>query len=140
MTGDPRAISFPWFDSTLLIDQAFERLIHAPWGRSGEDWAPAVDVVETDDAYLIAVEIPGVPPEAVQVRVEGSTLTVSGERQSVRVTQSGRAVQVERSQGKFCRVIPLHSPVDSGRLEVRSELGVLYARLPKSASKMERSR
>lgn len=134
MTDDPHPISFPWFNCTSQIDQAFDRLIYEPWGRPGEKLTPAVDVVETDDAYLIAVEVPGVPPDTVQFRADGSSLIISGERQSVHVTQSGRAVRLERTQGKFSRTVRLDGPVDIARLEVRSEHGVLYARLPKIAS------
>lgn len=134
MTDDPHPISFPWFNCTSQIDQAFDRLIYEPWGRPGEKLTPAVDVVETDDAYLIAVEVPGVPPDTVQFRADGSSLIISGERQSVHVTQSGRAVRLERTQGKFSRTVRLDGPVDFARLEVRSEHGVLYARLPKTES------
>lgn len=134
MANDPRSISFPWFNCTSQIDQAFDRLIYEPWGRPGEKLTPAVDVVETDEAYLFAVEVPGVPPEAVQIRADGSSLIISGERQAVHVTRSGRAVQLERTQGKFSRTVRLDGPVDIARLEVRSEHGVLYARLPKTAS------
>jgi HSP20 family protein len=137
VSDDPRSLSFRFaFDSDAVIEQTFARLIHEPWGRTTTEWAPAIDVFETDDAYLVAIEIPGVPPDAVEINVDGPCLTISGERRSVRVTQSGRVVRLERTQGRFSRTVRLEHQVDSKRMELRSEHGVLYARLPKTAPRV----
>ena len=60
-------------DLDRRIDQVFSELIHEPWGCDfgAAAWQPAVDVYETGDAYLIEVDIPGVPPENVEVQVDG---------------------------------------------------------------------
>jgi HSP20 family protein len=132
MTDDLRSMPFRFcFNSDAIIEQAFSRLIHEPWGRSKDEWLPAIDVVESEDEYLIALEIPGVPPEAVEIRAEGGQIIISGQRNIVRVTQSGRMVRTERTQGSFSRTIPLEYPVDIERMQLHSEHGVLYARLPK---------
>lgn len=124
-------------DIDAAVEQAFSRLIHEPWGRLSENWRPAVDVFETDDAYLIALEVPGVPPEAINVRMEGPNLVISGARDSLQITQSGRAVKLERNQGRFFRKLQLERPVDAQRLEMRSEDGILHLRLPKLHAKPE---
>ena len=131
MPDNPRSMALRfWFDSDAAIEQTFARLIHEPWGRKSRDWIPAIDVMEVDNAYLIALEIPGVSPEAVEIRANGANLTISGERQIVRFAQSGRAVQMERTQGRFSRTVRLQQPFDINQIEVREEQGVLYIRLP----------
>ena len=122
-------------DLDRRIDELFTELIHEPWGRAfgGGGWQPAVDVFETDDAYLIEADIPGVAPENVEVRVEGRRLTIRGTRESVTWSRSeaGRNVQIERQHGDFCRTLELDHPIDVDRLEKQFDQGILRARLPK---------
>lgn len=122
-------------DLDRRIDQAFTELIHEPWGgQFGADvWQPAIDVYETADAYLIEVDIPGVPPESVEVRVDGRRLMIRGTRQTVTWSQSqgGKNVHLERQQGHFCRSLELDRAVDIERLETQFDHGTLRARLPK---------
>lgn len=114
-----------------VVEQTFLRLIHEPWGCSVPGWAAAVDVFETEGEFLITVEAPGVPVEKVEVRAEGTALTISGQRQSARVTRSARAVKLERNWGRFSRTLQLGHPVDLSRLMMCAEEGVLHIRLPK---------
>ena len=135
MSDDTRTMVLRfWFNSDAVIERAFDQLIHEPWGRSGQDWIPAIDVIEVSDAYLISLEIPGVAQEDVQFSGKGCNLTISGERHLLRVAQSCRAIRMERTQGRFVRTVQLEHPVDFNRIEVSADQGVLYARLPKFAS------
>lgn len=117
------------------IEQVFEELIHEPWGRDfgATVWQPAIDVSETDEAYLIEADIPGVAPEQVEVRVDGRRLTIRGRRESLTWSrnQSSRTLLVERQLGHFSRSLELDHPVEVERLETRFEHGTLRARLPK---------
>jgi len=122
-----------WRDLDSAIEQTFAQLIHEPWGQASGEWMPVVDLFETPTEYLLAMEIPGVPPESVTLQVQGALLTIRGERQSTRITQAARAVRLERSQGRFSRTIRLERPVNPDRLETHVEQGVFYARLPKRA-------
>ncbi|MCC7418904.1 MAG: Hsp20/alpha crystallin family protein [Planctomycetaceae bacterium] len=116
------------------IDETFDQLIHAPWGRAVENWRPAVDVYETVDAYLIVADLPGVPPDQVEVRVERQRLTIRGVRHTVTRAEYGRSLQIERSHGEFSRSIDLEHSVDEARLETWSEHGTFRARVPKRPS------
>jgi HSP20 family molecular chaperone IbpA len=131
MTDELRAIPFRLGFHADLVERTFARLIHEPWGAMTEGWVPAVDLFETAQAYVISLEIPGVPVESVEIRAEGATLTISGERREVRLTNSSRAVRLERTSGRFSRTLQLDWPVDLNRMEMDSENGVLHVRLPK---------
>lgn len=114
-----------------VVEQTFARLIHEPWGKLGTAWIPAIDLVETEQEFLISVEAPGVPVEAVTVSVEGSVVTISGERRTTELLATGRAISLERMWGRFRRSVQLGSPVDLTRMELRAQEGVLHLRLPK---------
>lgn len=114
-----------------LVDEAFARLIDQPWGRAPV-WQPRIDVYETPGLYVILVEVPGVPEESVEVRIEGNQLLISGTRSRVRISHSGRAVQLERTQGSFSRSIPLFHPIDPGRMEIDRENGILRIVIPRT--------
>lgn len=130
----------PWKPIKLLsdlnreIEETFSQLIYEPWGKAVEHatpWEPAIDVYETDDAYLIEADLPGVAAENVELRLQGSLVTLCGSRRSITLTKSGRSVWVERGQGRFCRTFHLDSPVDTEHIETRCEQGIYHVRLPK---------
>ncbi|MEX1230241.1 MAG: Hsp20/alpha crystallin family protein [Planctomycetaceae bacterium] len=118
------------------IEKAFAELIHEPWGRLLESasWEPAIDVYETGEAYLIEADLPGVPLENIEVRLEGRQLTICGIRRSVTWTQSGQTLHVERAHGHFCRSLHLSHAVDLARMEKQCENGILRIRLPKTTT------
>jgi HSP20 family protein len=115
------------------IEQAFSELIYEPWGRGIERkaWQPAIDIYETDDAYLIEADLPGVPPDSVAIRVDGERLTICGTRQSVAWLQEGRSIRIERARGEFCRSLHLEHRVDVEHIDKQYEHGILRVRLPK---------
>lgn len=121
------------FDLDQEIEAAFATLIHQPWGRpeAPRGWQPAVDLYETDEAYFLEADLPGVSREDIELRVEDSRVLLRGHRRSVRVSQSERGVRIERAQGEFERAITLNQPVDPERVEVSCEQGILRVRLPK---------
>lgn len=96
-------------------------------------WLPTLDVRETDTAYEVQAEIPGIPPEAVDVTVENGLLTVSGEKsQEIRQDDgNGRVHHVERSYGKFVRKVKLPRNVDPEGVTAIAANGVLTITIPK---------
>lgn len=121
------------FDLDQEIEAAFATLIHQPWGHSEtpRGWQPAVDLYETDEAYFLEADLPGVSRDDVELRIEDHQVFLRGHRRSVRVSQSERGVRIERAQGEFERAITLNQPVDPARVEVSCEQGILRVRLPK---------
>jgi HSP20 family protein len=91
-------------------------------------WTPPVDIEETDDAYVIEAEVPGVKREDVDIELEGNELTVSGEVKQ----REGKFRRRTRRVGQFELRVVLPDGVDSDRVEANLDNGVLTVRVPKS--------
>lgn len=126
-------------DLERRVDEAFSALIHGPWNASSlGNWEPAIDLSEGKDEYLVVIDLPGVTPEEVKVTVEGQVLIVHGRRTSQQWTQTGATIYAERFEGEFVRRIPLPDAVDHSRVETQFAQGLLFIRLPKRRSGIER--
>jgi HSP20 family protein len=95
-------------------------------------WAPAIDVLEKEDKFLVKVELPGVKEEDVNVTVVGGTLTIEGEKKAEsEVTKKGYHY-TETSYGSFSRSITMPSTVDASKIEANYDKGILEITLPKA--------
>ena len=92
-------------------------------------WAPAVDVLETEDAYLLFAELPGVRREDIQLQIQERRLELSGRRHSL--GENRNFLRMERSYGPFRRTFDLGSPVDVDGITAGFEMGVLKVHIPK---------
>ena len=107
-----------------------------PYGRDVDDAvrSPAIDVSETDAAYIVTLDMPGVAKEDVQVSVEGRRLTVQA---TVRVLvdeakpAAGEMLYRERSTARYERTVSLPKAVDQATAVAKLEHGVLVLTLPK---------
>ena len=97
------------------------------------DWAPNVDITETDTAYLIKGEIPGVNKEDVKVNIEEGMLIMSGERKQEKEEKGKKFHRIERSYGSFMRSFRLPDNVDESAVKAEFKDGMLNVTLPKSA-------
>jgi HSP20 family protein len=98
------------------------------------DWAPALDVQETDKEYLVKTDLPEVKREDVKVTVENGMLAVEGERKMEMEEKGKKFHRVERSYGKFVRRLAVPSDVDAQKVAADFKDGVLNVHLPKSAA------
>ena len=96
------------------------------------DWAPSVDISETDEAFHIAVELPEVKKEDVRITVDNGILTLQGERTQEREEKDRKIHRIERSYGRFVRSFSLPGIVDDTKVRAEFKNGVLYLDLPKS--------
>jgi len=112
---------------TALLRSPFAGGAGAPAGG----WAPAVDVVETDAAYVLSVELPGVAREDVELSADGNLLEVSGTRPH---PAAGSFALMERCYGPFRRSFELPSPIDSDAVSADLVAGVLTVTVPKRAA------
>jgi HSP20 family protein len=99
--------------------------------RSGSAWVPPLDVFETNDKFVVTVELPGIEPDSVDVSVEDSTLTVRGERSFYRDVDENSFHRVERRYGAFARTLTLPQAADAERIEASFDRGVLTIEVPK---------
>jgi HSP20 family protein len=95
------------------------------------------DVWETDEAYLVSAEVPGVRKEDLQVSIFGNQLSISAEqRKEVDVNAKAAMLLNERSYGKTQRTLSLPVEIDDTKAEARHADGVLHLTLPKKASSL----
>jgi HSP20 family protein len=96
------------------------------------DWAPTVDISETEDEYLIKAELPEVKKDDVKVTLEDGILTIQGERRREKDEKTTKYHRVERSYGSFVRSFSLPDQVDENGVKAEYKDGMLNLRIPKS--------
>lgn len=116
------------------VDRLFDELIHRRWGgvRSvAEEWTPQLDLYETDSAFILEVDLPGVKKQDVAVEVEDGDLVLQGRRAAERVRTGGSFHYHERRSGQFLRRLRLPASVDREQIRAEFRNGVLRVTLPK---------
>lgn len=113
-----------------LMDEWFER----PWSTemAAGTWCPRSDLEETDDAYVMHVELPGVEPDDIEISLEEHTLSVQGERTFYEERSEDDFTRRERSFGSFYRSVHLPSAVEADAVEATHHNGVVTITVPKS--------
>jgi len=102
--------------------------------REDTDWFPAVDLTETEQEYVFDVDLPGLKPEDVQLRVDPAGLSISGRRMPK--PRGGKRVRTERPSGVFVRQLPLPKDAHGEILGTFSD-GVLELRVPRACSDLQ---
>ena len=119
------------------VDRLFEELIHRPWGvgRSTkvDAWSPQLDLYETDTAFILEADLPGVKQEDVSIEVENHELVLHGKRACEHVTTEGNFHCRERQEGEFTRRLRLPASVDQDHIRAEFGNGVIRVTLPKIA-------
>ena len=129
-------ISFPMHLSRE-VERLFDEMIHRPWGfcREIRGWNPSIDLYETEDAFVLEADLPGVKPEDVKVEAENGDLVVSGWRTIEKRQSDGQFHTMERSSGNFTRRIKLPELIAKDAIEAEFHDGVLRVTLPKLKEK-----
>jgi HSP20 family protein len=91
------------------------------------DWTPASDIYETETGYLIAMDLPGIDRDALEIDVDEGRLIVRG----TRAVSDSRQHRSERPRGKFLRTFSVPGSVDQAKIGAEYKDGVLQIRLPK---------
>ena len=95
------------------------------------DWAPAVDITENKEQYLIHAELPGVKKEDVKVTVHDNVLMIQGERRLEKKADDDKHHRIERFYGSFARSFSLPDNVDENHIKAEFKDGVLSLTLNK---------
>lgn len=121
------------------IDRLFEEALAMGDGDlPAIDWQPAVDIVETPEAILLLVEVPGLAAADIQVEIKGVHVTLSGSKSAACVAdEAPRFLCVERGQGRFLREILLLSPVNGRAGSAQLAAGLLTITFPKVPEKRQ---
>jgi HSP20 family protein len=94
-------------------------------------WAPALDISERKDAYLVTVELPGVDADDLEITLEDGLLTIQGERHFAHDSSGQQFHRIERRYGAFRRSITLPAQVQAEQIEASFDNGVLQILVPK---------
>ena len=127
------------------MNTRLNRLFGSVRPRTGDDgaffadWAPAVDLQETDKEFLVKADLPDVKKEDVKVGIEDGILTVEGERRQDKEEKDKKFHRVERAYGKFVRKLALPTAIDPKMVAAEYKDGVLTISLPKTESAKPRA-
>ena len=94
-------------------------------------WNPAVDIVESTDAYILTADLPGLTKDDINLTVEEGVLTLTGERKSEHSESKEFGHRYERAYGKFSRSFELGSGVENRKVKAEFKNGLLKVKLPK---------
>jgi HSP20 family protein len=101
-------------------------------------WSPAVEVLDTDQEFVVRAEVPGLGPEDLQLTVSGNALVVAGEKKSEKRREDKGIVRSELRYGSFRRLIPIPVGADAEKVSAEYDRGILTVHLPKSESERAR--
>jgi HSP20 family protein len=115
------------------LNQLFGRTYGAGEAREGArgTWTPPLDVFETQEKFVIKMELPGVSADEVDISVEDSTLLVRGERQFYSEQNEENFHRIERRFGEFSRSLTLPQTADAQNIQASFDAGVLTIEVPK---------
>jgi HSP20 family protein len=98
-------------------------------------WIPAMDLVETQEDFVLRADLPGLTENDVNIELEDSVLTISGERKAEHEERKEGYYRVERASGAFSRSLTLPEGVDASAIKASFDHGVLEVRVPKPEAK-----
>jgi HSP20 family protein len=107
-------------------------------GGSVRQWVPAMDLVETEDDFVLRADLPGLSEGDVSIELEDNLLTVSGERKAEHEERREGYYRVERASGSFSRSLTLPEGVDPDSIKASFDKGVLEVRIPKPEERKPR--
>jgi HSP20 family protein len=116
-----------------LWSDAFNHLLESQRAQSSS-WAPAVDIHEEENHYVVKADIPGIDPKDIEITMEEGTLTIQGERVSSLEDSDKGVHRIERSYGSFVRKFSFPNNVDVDGIQASGKDGVLVINLPKQES------
>src|SRR5579863_8985284 len=119
------------FPAGLRLFQHSINRLFSDEGVKTRPWAPAVDIVETENELVLKADVPGVALKDIDIQLENGTLTVKGERKFEKDEKNKGFHRMERSYGSFVRYFTVPDSVDSEHVKAAYEAGVLTITLPK---------
>jgi HSP20 family protein len=113
-----------------LFQDSINRLLSDDGGKT-RPWAPAVDILETENELVLKADVPGVDLKDIDIQLENGTLTVKGERKFEKEATNKGFHRMERSYGSFVRIFTVPETVEAENVKAAYEAGVLTITLPK---------
>ena len=121
------------------MNRLFNAAFDTPAGNGGaRRWTPPMDLVETDEHFVLRADLPGLTEGDVEIELEDNVLTVSGERNAEHEAKGEGFYRVERSFGAFSRSLTLPKGIDPEAVTAAFENGVLEVRVAKPEQRKPR--
>ena len=114
------------------MDRLFDTVGSSPWPSARMGYFPVVDIVESEDAYVLRAELPGIRKEDVKVHLVDNVLTIKGEKSSEQTEEKAQYLHTERTFGTFERSFTLGTPIQVDSVTAKYVDGVLEVRVAKS--------
>ena len=136
------------FDRMLTLSRAVDEAVNQGTFEAIDSparpqlWLPPVDIYETESAFVVEADLPGVHQENVTIQFDRNALTISGTRAATLPAKEKSQLRVfsaERLSGTFSRSIRLPEHVDADKIEASFQNGVLVVTVPKAAGARARS-
>ena len=130
-----------WRPAHADFDRLFDRFFEGGnLSGGGEGRALVrVDVAELTDAYHVRAEVPGIAPDAIELKLDGRTLTIAGEKPRAFEEQTDQVLLREAGFGAFRRTLEFPLAIDGENVVARHEQGVLYVTVPKAQTARSRT-
>ncbi|MCD6080217.1 MAG: Hsp20/alpha crystallin family protein [Candidatus Omnitrophica bacterium] len=125
------------FKDLFDLQKEINRLFETSFSRlpqrfiSEESFAPAIDLYEDENEYVVEAELPGLKQDEIKVSVEDDILTISGEKKREKEVKEGNLYRSERFYGKFERQIVLPQNAEKDNIKASYKNGVLKVVIPK---------
>lgn len=117
------------FRELRSVEDEFDRMIGRSMSRNA--WVPPLDVRETEDRFVVTVDLPGMEPDEVEVTFEDGLLAIRGQREFTREVDEEHYHRIERSFGSFARSVRLPRTANAEKIEAEFDKGVLTVEVPK---------
>jgi HSP20 family protein len=121
-----------------LFEESVSRGLLEGLAVGSAEWTPLADVLETPEAFMVVMELPGVEQDDVEVQVDGAELVIRGERRPPGPARPENYQRMERSYGAFSRRIQLTDEVDPARVTAQFRDGLLRLELPRARANASR--
>jgi HSP20 family protein len=130
-----RELSSLQTEMNRLFNAAFEGGESAGGARR---WTPAMDLLETDEQFVLRADLPGMDESDVNIELEDNVLTISGERKTEHQDKREGFYRMERAYGSFSRSLTLPKGIDAEAVSAEFDRGVLEVRVPKPEQRKPR--
>lgn len=97
-----------------------------------EEWAPAVDIKDEDNQFVIHADLPGVKSKDINVSVDNGMLTIKGQREIEKKQEKDNYKRIERFSGSFMRRFSLPESANIDKIFAKTKDGVLELTIPKN--------
>ena len=123
-----------FFTTSLLGETSLPAFPFDRVGMVGGEWAPALDLTQTEKAYVIRCEVPGIHKENLDINLTGNVLRITGHKEAVQEDKDEMYLYREREVGRFVRTVRLPVAVEESKIDAAYQDGILTVHVPKPAT------